>query len=264
MKMSTYHLHTTFSDGENTAEEMILEAIARKCPEIGFSDHAPLPFKETWAMDEDAVPEYVKALEELREKYKDKIKVYIGIEQDYYSPELKWKPDYIIGSVHYIKHGDDYLPLDLSPSATRENIEKYYDGDACAYCEDYYALVADVYNKTKCDIIGHFDLIIKFNEKLPLIDTSAPRYIEAENKALKALLNTPAHFEVNTGAITRGYRTKPYPSEEVIKLISDNGGSLVLNTDTHSTFSLDMHLDAYARIFDKVGISYIKSLDEIL
>ena len=264
MKLSTYHLHTTFSDGENTAEEMILEAIARKCPEIGFSDHSYLDFECSWCMKKEQVKEYTSTLEALREKYKDKIKVYIGIEQDYFSPEPDWKPDFIIGSVHYILKNGHYLELDKSAEVMKENVDTYYDGDVYAYCEDYFELVADVYNKTKCDIIGHFDLITKFNEKMPMIDTTHPRYIEAVNKALDALVDAPAIFEINVGAILRGYRTKPYPSEEIIMGLSNNGEKFVLNTDTHSTFTLDTHLDPFARVFDKIGIKYIESLEEIL
>ena len=32
------HIHSTFSDGENTPEEIVQEAIKRKMTEIGFSD----------------------------------------------------------------------------------------------------------------------------------------------------------------------------------------------------------------------------------
>lgn len=263
-KISTYHLHTTFCDGKNTAEEMLLEAIRRKCPEIGFSVHSPFDFKSDWAIRKERVNEYVETIEGLREKYGDKIKIYIGIEQDYFSPEPDWAPDYIIGAVHYILKDGNYLALDLSADEMKENIDKYYGGDVYAYCEDYYDLLCDVVNKTKCDIVAHFDLVTKFNEKMPLIDENHPRYLNAVNKAIKALKDSDAYFEVNVGAITRGYRTKPYPSEYIMMELMTNGKPFVLNSDTHSTFTLDMHLDAYARIFDNLGIKYITSLDEIL
>ena len=146
----------------------------------------------------------------------------------------------------------------------KENIDKYYGGDVYAYCEDYYSLLCDVVNKTKCNIVAHFDLITKFNEKMPLIDEEHPRYKSAVNKAISALKDSGAYFEVNVGAITRGYRTKAYPSEYIMEQLMSNGKPFVLSSDTHCTFTLDMHLDAYARVFDKLGIKYITSLDEIL
>ena len=264
MKLSTYHAHTNFCDGKESAEEMIVGAIKLRCPEIGISGHSPLPFESTWAMKEEIIPEYVKTLKGLRKKYKDEIKVYIGIEQDYYSKAPNWKPDYIIGSVHYIEVNGEYLPVDQSAEATKHNIEAYFDNDPYAYCEAYYDLVADLYNKTKCDIIGHFDLVLKFNEKMPLIDTSHPRYVEAVNKALEALLQTPAHFEINTGGISRGYRTKPYPDEPVILYISQTGHKFVLTSDAHESFHIGWLLDEFARIFDNMNIKYITRLEEIL
>lgn len=263
MKISTYHSHTTFCDGKNTAEEMVLAAIERKCPQIGFSGHSPLDFT-SWAMKKEEVPTYVSTLEALREKYKNKIKIYIGIEQDYYSPAPEWKPDYIIGSVHCILKDGNYLEIDASAEVMKDNIDRYYGGDVYAYCEDYFSLVADVYNKTKCNIIGHFDLVTKFNEKMPLIDTSHPRYVSAADKALRALIDTPAVFEINTGAISRGYRTTPYPDENQTEQIAKAGKKFVITSDTHSASTVDFMLDETAAELDKKGFKYIIGLEEIL
>ncbi len=264
MRLSSYHVHTTFCDGENTAEEMVISAINAKCEEIGFSVHSPLPFAD-WAIKEERIPEYIETLKALREKYKDKIKIYIGIEQDYFSKAPDWNPDYIIGAVHYIEIDGEYLALDLDANEMKENVDKYYGGDVYSYCEDYFALMADVYNKTKCNIIAHLDLVTKFNEKLPMIDTEHPRYKRAAKMAIDALAKTPAIFEINVGAITRGYRTKPYPDEPlIVEIMKVTDKSFVLNSDSHADYTVAMHLNEYARIFDKIGIPYIKSIEEIL
>ena len=68
MKLSTYHLHTTFCDGKNTPEEMVLEAIKLGCTEIGFSGHSHLPFEPTWTMKKEDVPVYVQTIKDLKEK----------------------------------------------------------------------------------------------------------------------------------------------------------------------------------------------------
>ncbi len=264
MKITNYHTHTTFCDGKNTCEEMVLSAIDKNMAEIGFSVHSPLPFESGWAIKEDRVGEYIDTLKALREKYKDQIKIYIGIEQDYYSVNPTNDFDYVIGSVHYIYKNGEYLPLDLSAEATRENIVKHYDGDALAYCEDYYELVSDVYNKTKCQIIGHFDLITKFNERLPLIDTNSKRYLKSAQKAIKELLNSPALFEINTGAISRGYRTTPYPADYLLDIIAESGKPFVINSDSHNIESIDFGIRKASIELDMCGYKYIKSLEEIL
>ena len=266
MKISTYHTHSTYSDGKNTLEEMVREAISLGCQEIGFSDHAPMPehFKCPWSIPEESLNKYVKDIKELKGRYKSEIKIYLGLEQDYFSLPASRECDYILGSVHFVEKDGHYLAVDDSAETMKRNIDEFYDGDVYAYCEDYYALVSDIYNKTKCDIIGHLDLVTKFNEKMPLIDTTHPRYVNAVNKAVDALLQTPAIFEINTGAISRGYRTEPYPSKEIIKRIADSGRVFVINSDTHSTSTIGCKLDEVARELDEIDYKYITSLNEIL
>ena len=263
MKLSSYHLHTTFCDGKNTAEEMILAAIDEGCAEIGFSGHSHLPGEE-WTMSEDGTREYFDTLTSLREKYRDKIRVYIGIEQDFYSDALTLPFDYIIGSVHFVRAGGKSYSVDESAEATLRAINEGFGGDAYAYCEAYYENVAGLYEKTKCDIIGHFDLVTKFVEKSPIFSEAHPRYIAARDKALEALLKTPAIFEINTGAISRGYRTAPYPSREVIEKIAEAGKPFVINSDAHSAKDITFMLDDVAKDLDKKGYQYIKSLTEIV
>ena len=264
MKLSTYHLHTTYCDGKNTAEEMVQRAIELGCPEIGFSGHAYLDFECGWCMTKEKTEAYKKEITALKEKYKDKIKIYMGIEQDYYSCLDTSDYDYVLGSVHYVYKDGEYLPVDLSRDATNEFVKKHYDGDMYAYCEDYYKLVADLYNKTKCDIIGHVDLCTKFNEGGVQFDTSNERYVKCATEAVKALLSTPAIFELNTGAISRGYRTESYPEGFLLKTIADSGKKMVITSDTHSTQTIDFMLEDEAKRLDSLGYGYIKSLEEIL
>ena len=263
MKLSSYHVHTTFCDGKNTAEEMILAAIDAGCSEIGFSGHSHLP-DENWAMSEQGTKEYFDTLTLLREKYKDKIRVYIGIEQDYYSSAPTLPFDYIIGSVHSVKVGEKYYYVDESASATERAIVEGFGGDPYAYCEAYYKNVGELYEKTRCDIIGHFDLVTKFIEQSPIFSESHPRYIAARDAALEKLLASPAIFEINTGAISRGYRTTPYPSTEVIDKIAAAGKPFVINSDSHSAETVSFMLDEIASELDKEGYRYITTIADII
>ena len=264
MIVSTYHAHSIYSDGKNTLEEMVQAAIKCGMKEIGFTDHAPMTFYCDWSMDEKDVPNYKNEILALKEKYKDQIKIYLGIEQDYYSVDADPDYEFILGSVHYVYKDGEYLPVDLSASAMNDFINKRYKGDAYAYCEDYFKLVGDIYEKTKCHIIGHFDLVTKFNERLPMIDINNPRYVKAYTEALNKLLKSPAIFEINTGAISRGYRTTPYPDRNMIDIIAASGKPFAICSDTHNTESVACNLETECENLDKKGYKYIKSLLEIL
>ncbi len=264
MALPSYHTHTAFCDGKNTPEEMILAAIKRGMPELGFSAHAVLPFATDWCMSEQSEREYFETLTALKEKYKDKIKIYIGIEQDANAIPVGYPYDYIIGSVHGIWKGSDYLDVDLSPTEVRENVEKYYGGDPYAYVEEYYSLVGNIYEITRCDIIGHFDLVTKFLDRDPLFSEDHPRYIAARDKALEKLLKSPAVFEINTGGIYRGYRKVTYPNMEMIEKIAESGKPFVINADSHNAESVDFMLADVAAELDKRRIAYLTDLDSLL
>ena len=232
------HTHTVFSDGKNSPEEMVISAIEKGLCEIGISDHSYTDFDTSYCIKKEKISEYKAEILRLKSKYSVKISVLCGIEQDYFSSEPTDGYDYVIGSVHYIFKNGEYVPMDESPLILKNAAEKFFNGDIYALAEEYFKTVSDVVRKTNADIIGHFDLITKFNEIAPLFDEKNPRYIKARNNALDELLKTGKPFEINTGAISRGYRTTPYPSAEAIEYIKKKGGKFILSSDAHSTETL--------------------------
>ena len=239
------HMHTCYCDGKNTPEEMVQSAIEKGLTTVGISGHSYTFFDESYCMQEADIPRYLAECRYLRAKYFNQIHVLCGVEQDYYSDCPTDDFDYVIGSVHYIKVEGEYIPVDESIEILRAAVQKYFDGDVYALCEAYFATVADVVNKTDCDIIGHFDLISKFIEKEPPFDTQHPRYAAAWQKAVDELLKHNVPFEINTGAISRGYRTQPYPGEEMREYIREKGGRFVLSSDAHSKENIGYCFDEF-------------------
>lgn len=228
------HTHTTYSDGNNTPEEMVLSAIKKGLDVIGISDHSYTPFDTSYCISEEKTEAYIKEIERLKIKYNDKIKVLCGIEQDLYSGVPKHSFDYVIGSVHYIKLGEEYVTVDDTAEELKTATDKYFSGDIYALVQEYYRLVSTVAEKTGADIIGHFDLITKFQEKTPLFNEKDERYIKAWQSAVDKLIEANIPFEINYGAISRGYRTTPYPSKDIQEYISKKGGKFILSSDSHS------------------------------
>lgn len=255
MTTKDLHAHSTYCDGNNTPREMVEAAIEKGLTTFGISSHSYTSFDTSYCMQKDDVPRYIAEMRYLRAEYFDRIHVLCGVEQDYYSDYSTDEFDYVIGSVHYLKLGDEYVPVDESADILRAACEKYFGGDMYALCEEYFRTVADVVDKTGCDIIGHFDLIAKFNEhpsgdgirdvrnSAVLFDESHPRYIAAWKNAADRLLKSGVPFEINTGAMSRGYRSQPYLSREMIAYIKNNGGSFVLSSDAHSAQNIAYGFD---------------------
>ena len=105
--------------------------------------------------------------------------------------------------------------------------------------------MAQVYEKTGCQIIAHFDLLTKFNSDGDLFDTKHPRYLAAAETALEALLKTPAALEVNYGAIARGYTQQPYPETWVLERWLKAGKPVCFSSDCHNRNQLLFGYDDY-------------------
>ena len=232
--MRDLHVHTVFSDGKNTPEEIVLEAIRKGLGTIGFSDHSYTFFDESYCMKKERIGEYFDTIRSLGDRYDEKIEILAGIEQDYYSNEPTDRCDYVIGSVHYLKLQNDYIEVDWSPQILRSAAERYFGGDLYALAAQYYETVGDLGRKMRPDIIGHFDLISLFNEKEALFSEDDPRYLKPAFAAVDRLIDSGCRvFEINTGAMARGYKETPYPSETLRDYIRKKGGRFILSSDSH-------------------------------
>ena len=248
--MFDLHMHTTFSDGKNTPEEMVQEAIRKGLETVGISDHSSGdPVGMTLARS----TEYKKEIARLKEKYAGQIRVLCGLERDFMTDDFT-EYDYTIGSVHWLMMPDGHrVSIDWTAEKQREGTEKYFGGDVYALAEAYYASVAQVAEVTKCDIIGHFDLVTKFNEVDPAYDLHHPRYTAAWQGAADALLKTGKPFEINTGAMSRGYRTKPYPDGEICRYLLDRGAKLFFSSDAHAKENIGNAFDMLAKEWPDPG-----------
>lgn len=253
--LQNLHTHTKFCDGQDSPEEIVLEAIAKGFDTIGLSAHSFTPFDTSYCLKDEKG--YISECRRLKERYKDRIEVLCGIEQDFFSPPPDYEYDYIIGSVHYIKVGGEYgeyIPIDESADILINAAKRHFGGDMTALCREYFRTVSDVAEKTGCRIIGHFDLITKFMEISPgLINPDSPEYILAETEALAKLASADRIFEVNTGAMARGYRTQPYPSQRILKKIHELGGRVILTSDCHKKERLDYGFEQANRLIGSCG-----------
>lgn len=250
VKYGNLHTHTTFCDGQNTPETMIFKALELGFDTIGFSSHAPLSGCDNWCMSEERVGLYFKEINRLKEKYNGWINVLCGVEQDYYSPKPTVRYDYVIGSVHCFNIGGKLLPVDASRDLLQKIVDEYFGGRFMNMVKAYYELVSDVVNKTNCDIIGHFDLITKFNKLGYFFDEENQEYLEIAKKSIDKLILTGVPFELNTGAMARGHLDRAYPSPALIEYLKKKGGKLILTSDCHNMNFLDYGFGEYFSVCD--------------
>ncbi len=252
MNIFSLHTHTIYSDGEDTAEDMILTAIDLGLSRIGITDHSFVHFDAPYCMAYEKYPAYKQELAYLKEKFKGQIEILTGIEQDFYSDYPAEGFDYVIGSVHYVKLEDEYVAIDwggeTGTKLIRDAADKYFGGDVYAVLERYFETVSNVVEKTRADIIGHFDVITKSNESHPFFDPEHPRYRAAWKKAADRLLTTGKIFEINVSPVLSGALSVPHPAPEIIDHLRKNGAKLIYTGDCHSTDRLRMFAEFMRQI----------------
>jgi len=145
---ANFHKHTNFSDGSHHPEIYIERAIAQQLIALGFSDHAPFPYKNSWSIEDQTLDDYILEIKQLKKLYQVELQIYCGIEVEYIpnlvsvNDPLFENPniDYTIGSIHYVDHFEDGTPwsIDGTEAIFKRGLQKIFKGDIRAAVYRYF------------------------------------------------------------------------------------------------------------------------------
>ncbi len=259
MVRADFHTHTTYCDGKDTPRKMVEAAYRKGFTDFGISGHADFSCVEPgFGMSDKALGEYKKELYALREEYAGRMNIYIGIELDALGPIQK--AEYAIGSVHCLEKNGEKVIVDDSEEKLKEWVNRLWGGDWYGFAQEYFALEAQVFLRTGCDWVGHFDLLTKFNEGFRHFDERKDAYREPALAAMRRLNEAGLPFEINTGAMSRGHRTKPYPSRFLLKELSAMGGRIMINSDSHSAETIGFAFGQARKLALACGFTWLTVL----
>ncbi len=261
---SSVHSHTLFCDGDASPRDMAQSAYKKGIKVFGFSAHTYDPVYD-YGLKAERVPLYREEIARIKELFKGKMTVLCGIEYDPITgnnyPLDGW--DYTIGSVHgVLDKGGKYHSVDHNAEVVENTVKNIFGGDAKALITAYYERLVDFHTKIRTDIVGHFDLVKKANIKLPFFDENADWYKKITFDALDAIIEKGRVFEVNTGAVSRGWRNDVYPSTQLLKRIKEKGGRVIITTDTHSPETVDFFYNEAVEFVKSAGFESLAELDE--
>ena len=248
--LSNLHTHTTFCDGQSTAEEMVQKAIELGFTSLGFSGHAYTPFELTSCMKDEQG--YISEINRLKKVYGKDIEIYLGTEEDAFAPVDRSKYEYIIGSLHFLKVNGQILPLDIGNEYMQRCFEAF-DKSVEKMAQSYYSTFADYLIKRRPDVVGHFNLITKYDEVSEPFFLGNKKHDEIAKSFLRSVASKGLLFEVNTGAIARGYRTFPYPSAELLHVLKKEGADVTVTSDCHNANYLDCHFNETKHMLYDIG-----------
>lgn len=235
-----------------------LRAVVEAAVEAGFttyglSEHAPRYQLEHLYPEErglapadleDKFRRYVASALELRREFEGRLELLIGFETEAL-PVEGWADtmrllrgsapfDYVVGSVHSI--GDTWI--DLNAQTTERA------ADACGGWEPlrctYFDRLAELVEALSPEIVGHVDLIRRFEAPDFRFSAGALRHAE---RVLEAARAKGAALEVNAAPARRGFGPV-YPGPQVLARACQMHVPVTLGDDSHGPEGVGVGLDA--------------------
>lgn len=242
MQLFNLHTHSNFSDGKANAEDVVIEAINQGLEVLGFSDHSPVPFENTFAIKNDNVNNYITTIKSLKEKYQDKIDIYCSMEMDFIPGIIKdFKKtkeelglDYMIGSVHLVGNNIERLWfIDGSKVETYdEGLNNYFNGDIKEGVKAFFYQYNELIETEEFDIVGHFDKIKMHNRNRYFLEEDK-WYRDLLMETLTLIKEKSLIVEVNTRGIYKKRSTDFYPSTWILPIMREMNIPVVISSDAH-------------------------------
>ncbi len=221
-----YHVHTEWSDGRGTVEEVVRRAAELGLPEIAVTEHfTPSPgADEDWWLRPEELGAYVADVRAAAERHDD-VRVLLGVEAEYEvgrEVELEerlsaWPFEVVVLGIHVV----DGFTFD-DPSLRED--PRWDDPDALFAA--YYRTARQAAEWGGFDILAHLDYIGLWGHR------PGPSALTEIEEALDALAASGAAVELNTDRFSDPAGVM-YPSVDILRSTRARGIPLTIGSDAH-------------------------------
>ena len=232
---------------------VVAAAVSAGFTTYGLSEHAPRYRREHFFPEEQSLTpddlvalfgRYVQTALELRARHEGELELLIGFETEAL-PVDAWVTtmrelrrsapfDYIVGSVHSI--GDTWIDFNAE---TSERAAQACGGWEALRCE-YFDRLADLVGALSPEVVGHVDLIRRFEAPDFRFSPNALRHAE---RVLEVARSEGAALEVNAAPARRGFGPV-YPGPQVLARACEMDVPVTLGDDSHGPDGVGVGLDA--------------------
>lgn len=224
-----YHTHTTrCNHAAGTDREYVEAAIAAGVKVLGFADHSPYVFPESFGdyssgfrMRPEQFDDYASSVFALRDEYKGKVKILLGVEIEYYPLCFDETERFLKDrGLEYMIVGQHFTRNEHDPGAVYAGA-RHADDEAAL--SDYTDTIVKCIRSGKFLYIAHPD-VIRFDGDPAIYEKQMLRIGEAARQ-----YNVP--LEINL----LGYREKRrYPTAEFWRIAGEAGAPVIIGVDAHS------------------------------
>lgn len=267
MPWTNYHSHTQFCDGSDIPELYIENAIKQGMPAYGYSSHAPIKFGAEWTISGDKLEVYLEEVQVIREKYRNKIETYLGLEIDYIPgvtgrnlPVLEFLDlDYFIGSIHFVDAFEDgtFWNIDHTKEFFEKGLTQVFGGNFQHASDRFYELTRQMILEDMPDIIGHLDKIKMYNKGNIFFNETEKWYRNQVEETIKVIKKSGVIVEVNTRGYYRYNQPDLYPSQWIIEKLAKEDIPIILNSDAHAPHEIT---EGFAYATEKLKEAGVQSL----
>jgi histidinol-phosphatase (PHP family) len=242
----------------------ISEAIRQGFHTLGFSSHAPVPFKNGFAIrNEDQLKKYSDEIKSLQRKYHGEINIFLGMEIDFI-PGVTYEFDhfkkmaglnYAIGGVHLLKHPvkpDLWFIDGPRQQIYDDGLKNIFDGDIQLAVKTYWKQIREMIATQDFDIIAHLDKI-KMHNKNRHFTEDEPWYQDELIETLQLTAQKGLIIEVNTRGIYKGRSDELFPGVDALKKIYDFGIPITLSSDAHKPEEISNYFTEARMILKRIG-----------
>lgn len=244
------HTHSHFSDGKASPEAVVKSALDQNINCLGFSDHAPVPFENSFSIKPGQLNNYCTEIRRLRFEYAQGIDILLALEIDYIPGLMEnfgaFKKasalDYVIGSVHLVGQNDpENLWFIDGPL-----VETYDDGLTRFFGNDIQKAVSAFYRQTNqmienetFDVIGHFDKI-KMHNQNRFFTEDEKWYQKLVFESLELIKAHDLIVEVNTRGLYKKRAQDFFPSTWILKELLKMDIPVIVSSDAHQPEELQL------------------------
>ena len=255
MQEFNLHTHSIYSDGKSTPQEHVEEAIRQGLVKLGFSEHSPLPFDNTFSVKGERMPEYIAEIDALKEEFKDKIEILCGLEADYIPgvsetfavTKERYHLDYLIGGVHLVGHSANPEELWFIDGPKweiyDEGLQKFFSGDIRKGVRAFFDQTNQMIEHEEFDIIAHFDKI-KMHNRDRYFHEDEDWYRKLALETLDLIHQKGLVMEINTRGIYKKRYNGFYPSPWLMAEAHRMGVPMIVSSDAHHYSELTLEFEA--------------------
>ncbi|UFT97977.1 DNA polymerase/3'-5' exonuclease PolX [Radiobacillus kanasensis] len=229
------HMHTTWSDGAQSVEEMVLSAREMGYEFIAITDHSKF-LRVANGLDEEKLRKQREEIHRLNEKYAD-IHIFAGVEMDIlpdgtldFSDDFLKEMDYVIGAIHSsFSQSEEQIMTRLRTALENPyvNVIAHPTGRVIGRRPGYAANL-----EALIEGAAETGTVLELNANPNRFDLSAEWVKKAQEAGVKIAINTDAHnyktlkfMELGVGVGRKGWLRKEnvintWTKEELMKLFS--------------------------------------------